>query len=241
MTQTSWPFENADTSETQYSYLVREFLDPGVAGAPGDTTLRVTAGSTGLAVTVAPGRAFARGYMLSVTGTESLALEPAHASLARIDRVVARFDPTADAATLEVVPGTPGSGAAPALTVTDTGVFDLALASVAVAAGQTTTSASDVTDERVYLGNVWSTATRPGSTRNPVPPVKGRSLGFNLTLNAYEYWDGAAWRPLIPPPPTWATLTGKPTTSTLDGRTITVSDDAPTAGTGAPGDIWLEY
>jgi hypothetical protein len=45
----------------------------------------------------------------------------------------------------------------------------------------------------------------------------------------------------VPAAPTWATLTGKPSTSTLDGRTITVSDNAPAAGTGATGDIWLEY
>lgn len=241
MTQSSWPFENADTSETQYSYLIRELLDPGVAGAPGDTTLKVSPATTGLSVAVAPGRAFARGYMIAVTGSEVLGLGAAHASLSRVDRVVVRFDPTANAATLVVLPGTPGQGAAPALTVTDTGVFELALASVTVAAGQTTVSAADVVDERVYLGNLWTTASRPGTSRNPVPPVKGRSFGFNLTSNAFEYFDGTVWQNLIPAPPTWATLTGKPSTSTLDGRTITVSDNPPAAGTGVTGDIWLEY
>ncbi|WP_454051462.1 hypothetical protein [Cellulomonas sp. Marseille-Q8402] len=241
MTQTSWPFENADTSETQYSYLAREFLDPGVAGAPGDTSLRVSAGTAGLTLSVAAGRAFARGYMLAVTGTETLTLAAAHASLTRVDRVVVRFDPTVNAGTVTVLPGTPGAGTAVLPTVSDTGVFDVALASVTVAAGQTTVSAADVTDERVYLGNLWTTASRPGTARNPVPPVKGRTLGYNLTANAYEYWDGSVWQNLIPAPPTWATLGGKPTTSTLDGRTITVNDNPPAAGTGAAGDIWLEY
>ncbi len=241
MTQTSWPFENADTSETQYSYLFRELLDPGVAGAPGDTSLKVTPTGTGLALSVAPGRAYARGYMISVTGAETLTLGSANPSLARTDRIVVRFDPTANTGMLLVVAGNPGSGTAPVLTATDTGVFDVALAAVTVVAGQTTLSAADVTDERVYLGGVWSTATRPGTVRNPTAPVKGRSLGYNLTTSAFEFWDGAAWQNLVPSAPTWSTLAGKPATSTLDGRTITVSDNAPTAGTGATGDIWLEY
>jgi hypothetical protein len=241
MPQTSWPFENADTSETQYSYLFRELLDPGVSGSPGDSSLRVTPTGTGLALSVGTGRAYARGYMIAVTGSETLTLAAANASLPRTDRVVVRFDPALNAGTLTVVPGNPGATAAPALTITDTGVFDLALAAVTVAAGQTTLSTTDVTDERVYLGNVWTTPTRPGTTRNPTSPVRGRSLGFNLTLGAYEFWDGSTWQLLVPAAPTWATLAGRPSTSTLDGRTITVSDNAPAAGTGATGDIWLEY
>jgi hypothetical protein len=241
MTQTSWPFENADTSETQYSYLFRELLDPGVAGTAGDASLKVTPTGTGLALAVAPGRAYARGYMFAVTGSETVTLTTASSSQPRVDRVVVRFDPALDAGVLTVLPGTPGTTTAPALTVTDTGIFDVALAAVSVAAGQTTVSAGDVVDERVYLGNVWSSATRPGSARNPSAPARGRTLGYNVTTSAFEYWDGSAWRDLVPAPPTWATLAGKPTTSTLDGRTITVSDNAPAAGAGAPGDIWLEY
>lgn len=39
----------------------------------------------------------------------------------------------------------------------------------------------------------------------------------------------------------WSKITDKPSTSTLDGRDIFVSNSAPTSGDGSNGDIWLEY
>jgi hypothetical protein len=235
MTKASWPFDNADTTETQYSYLMRELREPGVVGTPGDSALRVSP-TTALGLSVAAGRCFIRGFMLSVTGTESLTLTAAHASLARIDRVVVRVDPTANAVTPTVITGTAGSASAPALVQTDTGVFDLPLVRVNVAAGQTTLSTADVTDERTYVGGdvrVWTTTTRPAS------PMVGRSLGYNTSTQAWEFWSGSGWTPLVTVP-TWSTLAGKPTTSTLDGRNLLQGSATPSASLGANGDIYFQ-
>ena len=239
MAETSWPFENADTSETQYSYLLRELHEPGVVGEYGSGGLAVSPG-TGLTVTIAVGRALARGFVYAPTSPVTVTLATAGAT-ARVDRIVVRFDPTANAATAVALTG---ATAEPSPTQTDSGIFELPLAAVAVGANVTSLSAGDITDERVFLGGrvgVWSTATRPGTAANPTPPVKGRTLGYNFTSSAWEYWNGTTWVNLIPPTVTWSTLSGKPTTSTLDLRTIYVSDSAPSAANGVNGDIWLEY
>lgn len=233
MAISAWPFENADTSETQYSYLFREFQDPGVVGQPGDAALQVTTGA-GLSVTVRPGRAFARGYMLAADADEALPLSAAHGTLSRVDRIVFRFDPIANAGTLAVREGSPGSSSAPSLTQTDTLVYEVSLARVTVPAGATTLSASNIVDERQFLGRRvghWTTANRP-------PASRGR-LGFNDTTGVFEYHNGTQWRDLLPTL-TWGSISGKPTTSTLDGRTLFVATSAPTASQGVDGDIYFQ-
>lgn len=213
MAITAWPFENADTTETQYSYLFRELQDPGVVGTFGDNALRVTGDSTGMNVKVAAGRAHAQGFMMLSTAQETLTIGAAEAS-ARVDRVVVRFDPTANTGTIVVKQGTAGSSTPPALTQTDTGIFELPLATVAVPAGAVTIAAGDVTDERPYVGHrvgAWTTATRPTA------PRKYR-LGFNETSGRWEFWTGSAWTDLAPTV-TWASITGKPATYPPDAHT----------------------
>lgn len=242
MAVSSWPFENADTSETQYSYLMRELRGAGVAGGAGTAALQVTAGG-GMRVTVAPGRLVARGFVLSVTDPETFTLPDAASTGARIDRIVARVSTEANGVSLAVLQGTPGSGVAPYLTTTDTGVFEIPLARVRVPAGATAIAAGDVTDERTWIGGdvgVWTTDTRPGTAANPNPATVG-TLGLNLTTGAWEFYTAAGWANLLPAAPTWADLGGKPTTSTLDGRTIRDGDNAPAASLGVDGDIYLEW
>jgi hypothetical protein len=111
-----------------------------------------------------------------------------------------------------------------------------------VAAGAASLASADITDERVLLGgNVgnWTTATRPGGASNPTPPIPFRTLGYNRTSQAWEFYTPTGWANLIPAPVTWATLTGKPTTSTLDGRTITTATTDP-SGTATQGDLWVK-
>ena len=62
MTQTYWPFDNADTTETQYSQLFRRLQNTGVWGDPLDNTLKILA-SAGMTVTLKAGYAFIRGHM----------------------------------------------------------------------------------------------------------------------------------------------------------------------------------
>ena len=168
MAETSWPFENADTSETQYSYLLRELHEPGVVGEYGSSGLAVSPG-TGLSVSIAVGRALARGFVYAPTSPVTVTLAAAGGT-ARVDRIVIRFDPTANSA---VAVALTGATAEPSVTQTDSGVFELPLAAVAVGANATSLSAGNITDERVFLGGRvagWTTATRPGTAANPTPP-----------------------------------------------------------------------
>ena len=67
MTQTSFPWENIDTTETQYSYMFRT-LNSGVNDEPTGTALEVSAGS-GLTVDVAEGQAMVLGHYYISTAT----------------------------------------------------------------------------------------------------------------------------------------------------------------------------
>jgi len=61
MAQSSWPFENIDTSETQYSQLMRN-IGEGVKGSSAGTQLKPFGDSTGLNVKVPLGESLVRGH-----------------------------------------------------------------------------------------------------------------------------------------------------------------------------------
>jgi hypothetical protein len=150
MAQTSWPFENIDTSETQYSQLFRNLGEGPVAGKL--LELEPYADSTGMNVKVKAGQALVRGHYYDSTGTETIVIPAADATNPRIDRVVLRLDPTANTILLHLLQGTPAaSPSAPALTQTDGAIYDLPLAQVYVAANETIIAPGNVTDERTLF------------------------------------------------------------------------------------------
>ncbi|QOV06149.1 tail protein [Streptomyces phage Salutena] len=204
MSISSYPFDGQAVSEGQYSYLFRELAShSGIADQVGGSGFAVQADGSGMNVKVNPGFAVVRGHAVQSTATETLTIAAASAAT-RYDRVVLRLDPTANNITLAVVQGTSGGGV-PALTQTDTGVFEFPLATVTVPVGAATISAGNVTGEREYLGNTvggWTTATRPKSPRT------GR-LGLNTSTNRWEFWDGTKWTDLAPTI-TWQTIEGAP-------------------------------
>lgn len=186
MAQSSYPFENIDTSETEFSQMFRNFAS-GVSGVSTGTELKVTAG-TGLQTSVALGQAMVRGHYYISTGTELLTHGAASGSNPRIDSVVLTLDPAVNSIVLAVVAGTPASSpVAPTLTQTDAGVFQYELAQVLIPTSAT--SVSTITDKRTFMGTrfgVWTTAGRPAA------PVLGQA-GYNSTTAAPEYWTGSAW------------------------------------------------
>lgn len=190
MAQSSFPFENVDTTETQFSQMFRT-LNAGVNGTPAGTELKVSAG-TGLQVSVAAGQAMVRGHYYISTAAELLTIGTANASNPRIDSVVLRLDPVANSIVLAVVAGTAAaSPVAPTLTQTDAGVFEYLLGTVLVPAGSGTLST--ITDTRTFMGSrlgIWATATRP------VSPYVGQA-GFNSTLGIPEWWNGSLWRAFV--------------------------------------------
>lgn len=195
MTITSYPFENQDVNESQFSRLFKELQDSGIAGEVGDNTFAVSADGSGLDVQIAPGFAILRGHAVSSDAIESRTLAAAHASLDRIDRVILRLDPVANAITIEVKQGTPAATpVAPTLTYTETGVFELSLAEVRVVAATLNIGNQNVSDNRTYMGQRignWTTATRPSDKRRS-------RLGYNSTTSSWEFWDGTAWVTLAP-------------------------------------------
>ena len=191
MTQTSFPFEGIDTTETQFSQWARNF-NSGVDDVPTGTGLQVTVG-TGLAVNVAAGESMVRGHYYISDATESLALATADASNDRIDTIVLKLDPSANSIVLAVKTGTPaGSPSAPTLVQTDAGIYEQPLANALVPA--TSGVPTTITDRREFQGTrlgSWSTAGRPTPAGRPL-------FGFNTTTGQVEYYDTntSAWTPV---------------------------------------------
>jgi hypothetical protein len=192
MTQSSFPFENADTNETQYSRLLRhltKFGRGGVNGVPGDNNLKVSAG-TGMTVSVSSGQALVRGHFYISTAAEVLNIG-ASGALPRIDSVVLRLDPSADSIILAIVAGTPNATpSAPTLTQNDTTVFELLLANVLVAAGVSNITEGAISDFRSFMTEVWTTVARPTGQLG--------LTGYNTTTQKLETWNGSAWVEVTP-------------------------------------------
>ncbi|MFF4510583.1 tail fiber domain-containing protein [Streptomyces mirabilis] len=204
MAITSYPFDNTAVTETDYSRLFREFQSTGVADGVGGGSLYTYADGTGMTVKVSSGFAIIRGHAIYSTATEVLTIAASNTA-ARVDRVVLKLDPAANSITLVVKTGTAGSSTPPALTQTDTAVYEFGLATVSVGANVTSISAASVQGERQFLGNTvggWTTNTRPSS------PRVGR-LGFNQSTSTWEFWNGTAWTGLTQSVD-WSTLTNKP-------------------------------
>ena len=191
MTQTSFPFEGIDTTETQFSQWARHFNN-GVNDEPTGDALEVSAG-TGLAVDVEAGEAMVRGHYYISDAVESLALATADATNDRIDTVVLRLDPTANSIVVAVKTGTPaGSPSAPSLVQTDAGIFEQALANVLVPATAGVPGA--ITDRREFMGTrlgSWATIGRP-------EPAGRVLFGFNSTTGSIEFYNTNtdAWTPV---------------------------------------------
>ncbi|MFF7800260.1 tail fiber domain-containing protein [Streptomyces olivaceus] len=206
MSISSYPFDEQSVSEGQYSYLFRELAShSGIADSVGGAGFNVYGDGSGMRVKVNAGYAIVRGHAVQSTATETVTIAAASAAT-RYDRVVLRLDPTANTITIAVVQGTSGGGV-PALTQTDTGVYEFPLATITVPIGTATISPSNVQGEREFLGNSvggWTTATRPRGPRT------GR-LGLNTSTNQWEFWDGTQWRDLAPTI-NWSTIQGAPST-----------------------------
>lgn len=115
--------------------------------------LKVTAAGDGMKVNMAPGSAMVNGYLMDAiddgAGVYQLTLN-AGGSQPRIDRIVIRLDLSSTARTVlpAVKLGMPaGTPAAPTLTRSGE-VYEISLAQIYVAAGATTITAANVTDER---------------------------------------------------------------------------------------------
>ena len=172
MAQTSWPFENIDTSETQYSLLFRN-VGEGVIPARG-LELLAFADSTGMTTKVKTGDALVRGHYYNSTAETSLTISAANASLARIDRVVLRLDPSANTIILAVLEGVADASPSPAaLTQTEGDVYEFPVALVAVGAGVTTIAPGNITDQRVILASTATLQADIAAIESDITTIEG--------------------------------------------------------------------
>lgn len=225
MAITAYPFDNQDTTETQYSNLFRELQDSGVVDSYGGSGFQVSGDPAGMNVFIQPGFAIVRGHAVVSTAVETRAIAPA-GSAQRVDRVVLRLDPVANTIDLDVVSGVPNA-AAPPLVQTDTGIYEMSLALITVGANVTSIAADKVKDDRQFVGSrvrSWSTDTRPTNPRR-------NQLGRNETTGRWEYWNGSAWVDLIPNPVDNSTR--------WNGYSLTVSSTTP-PGTPTADRIWIQ-
>jgi len=210
MTVSSWPYVAQDTTDIEYGYLFREFKGDGVVGSIGDTLLKPTGDSTGLQIKLSIGSAILRGYMVKSTAIEIIPLaNTPHATLARVDRAIAELNLSAPTIPQRVVfktiAGVAGSTTPPALTQTDTGIYQISLGTINVGAGATTLSAANVVDDRSWVSNevgAWTS-----DAKRPSTPRKSQ-IGFNDSRGYFEYYTGSAWAAIAD----WASIANKPTT-----------------------------
>lgn len=148
-----------------------------------DNTLQVYADSTGMQVKVKTGEAWIRGHWGRVNAEKTLSIAAAHATLQRLDRVVARVNFTSNSFELDVLTGTAGSGSAVAVTQ-NTSLWEISLAIVTVPATDTSIDAGQVADTRAYTG-----ATRPKGTGAYRPRASTSSGSTSSTAVGVERVD----------------------------------------------------
>jgi hypothetical protein len=197
MAEASYPFENVDVTESQFSFWARNFQETGIQGAPTGTELEVSAEGSTLSINVAVGQAFIRGHYYTNSTIKNIAVPTAGINT-RIDLVVLELDPTLNKIEAKLVQGTAVSSdpEAPELVQTDTGIYQLHLATLTIPNSTLAITNEMLEDWRTFMSHrigVWTTATRP---ENAVP---NQTFGFNFTLMAHEFWDGTAWLSLANP------------------------------------------
>ena len=133
---------NADDISNFFYKLISD----GVLATP-STNLQVQT-SGGLKVNVQPGWGMINAKYINLTAVRQITLDAADIALDRIDRIVMRLDRENRRIVLAAKTGTPAaSPTAPALTRTSS-VWELSLAKIAVAAGATSITQAQITDER---------------------------------------------------------------------------------------------
>ena len=132
---------------SEFAEYFNRFLSDGLYTENGKAGLQVIPG-LGLAINVATGYAYVRGYMYHNDAILTKNLDPADSMLDRIDRVVLRFDEVAREIRIAIKKGTFSSTPQPpTIEVTDT-VKEMTLAQIKIRKGAASITANDITDER---------------------------------------------------------------------------------------------
>ena len=215
MAQTSWPFENIDTTETEFSQWARNIGEGVVTDRQNE--LEPTADGSGMTVFVDTGEALVRGHYYKNTASETVTIGTANPTNPRIDSVVLRLDPTANSITLAVLAGTAAvSPSAPTLTQTDTGIYEQLIANVTVPAGAVVIQLANVSDQRTLLLPNADLVALLGAKQNTITGGASTITSTNLTANRALISDGSGKVAVSPVTNTELAV--------LDGITATVTE-----------------
>ena len=135
---------NAD----QISDYFLKLISNGVFATPSNA-MQVQA-ATGLSVNVSAGWGFIQCKWVNNDNNYNVQLDAADSTFARIDRIVLKLDRSHEHRyiTIEAKTGTPAATPEPPELTRSSDVYELSLAQVAVAAGATTITQAEITDER---------------------------------------------------------------------------------------------
>jgi len=232
MAEQSFPFENIDTTESQFSEWATNFQETGVQGSPTGTELGITVTGSDLNLTVAAGQAFIRGHYYINTSDLVLAVTSAGTNT-RIDIVVVELDPEANTIVTKIVSGEAVSAdpVAPTLTQSATGIYQLPIATLTIPASTVAITTGMLVDTRTFMGNrvgIWTTATRPAN------PTAYQTLGYNTTIESHESWNGTAWVGFFDPISTEGDLVVGDATGQASRLGIGADDQVLTVVSGSP-------
>lgn len=200
MAEFYYPFAagpGAAVNETDWSHLARHLASSGVVGDPGGNQLEVFADSTGRHVKVRPGQGITRGHYYLNDAIKQIDLDANPSGSTRLDLIVLRLNPTANTVIADKVTGTPGAGAPPVPTQSDTDIFELPLGVATVIAGATTITFDQVTDARRHSG----LDVIPCRVVADIPIAMGirrGQLAYEVFTGLLKIFDGATWGRLTP-------------------------------------------
>jgi hypothetical protein len=190
MTLIAYPFDAQNITEADYGQLIGAGLLSGIVGSPTSNNFKVVA-TSGMVLTVTSvsgaSLALVRGHACVMTANEALTVAAASAA-PRVDLVVLQLDYAANTIKPVIKTGTSGSQTPPSPVWGSGGIYEIALATIAVANGTLTITSAMITDQRSFAGatvGAWQTSRRPAGKP---------SLGYNMTTSTWEAtFDGTNW------------------------------------------------
>lgn len=168
----------------------RQMSGTGVVSGYGSSLQVIENSPPAMNVKVGLGVGFVLGHYFEVYGTaEVLTIGAAHATLGRIDRVIIRRDLAARTTALAVKAGTAAaSPAAPALTQSETGIYEISLAQILVPAASSSVIASRITDERTFAAAQLGSLLDPASGHRHDGSAGGRRVLYSDLSNIPSFF-----------------------------------------------------
>jgi len=165
MVKVAYPLASSQVKTPQdWSNMAQNWIGTGVIKGKLNE-LSVYGDSTGMQIKCKSGQAFLQGHFFQSDAEVILPIATANATNPRIDRIIIRLDYTSDSIDFAVLQGIPAvSPVTPALTQNSTR-WEISLAQVYMGANVSTIAAGNITDERIFTGNL-STAWAPLTLQN---------------------------------------------------------------------------